>query len=483
MSSHMTSRTYDIVIAGSGYGGLLCGAILSKFGFEVCVLEQHHQIGGNLQTFVRQGIKFNSAMHYVGCLDEGQILHHLFTYLGIMDKIEVERLAEDCYEKVFMGEKEFCLASGPEAYLDSLLSYFPDEEKAIKAYVQKLQEIWADISILNLRDIDNMVEQETRYAYEKAYDFICSLTENEELISLLSISNGLYAGIPDKSCMLTHAIICHHYMQSAYRFSGGTDKLALALEEVIVENGGEVQTNKKVLSFLFQDDQAYAIELADGKTVQGDAFISNIHPVETLKLVEPGRFRKAYVKRIEELQNTIGAFCVYIAFKKHAFKDIPSNVYITSNREVWYADKYDQLEWPATCILYTKPDRDNHGYAESMAITTFMKYEELKQWEGTTIEKRGEDYLAFKRRKTEAVLDFVGNKYPDLKSSMKAYYSATPLTFRDYINNPGGSMYGILISPQKPGSLICFLPDKMPVEACMVYWGLRFPRFTPVLIL
>ena len=32
---------YDIIIIGSGLGGLECGAILSKEGYHVCVLEKN----------------------------------------------------------------------------------------------------------------------------------------------------------------------------------------------------------------------------------------------------------------------------------------------------------------------------------------------------------------------------------------------------------------------------------------------------------
>ena len=52
--------------------------------------------------------------------------------------------------------------------------------------------------------------------------------------------------------------------------------------------------------------------------------------------------------------------------------------------------------------------------------------------------------LNFKREKAESVLDLVASKYPDLRTSMEDYYAASPLTFRDYTNNPGGSIYGVL---------------------------------------
>ncbi|HEX7754489.1 MAG TPA: NAD(P)-binding protein, partial [Niabella sp.] len=44
---------YDIIIIGSGLGGLLCGSILGKEGLRVGVVEKNKQLGGNLQTFSR----------------------------------------------------------------------------------------------------------------------------------------------------------------------------------------------------------------------------------------------------------------------------------------------------------------------------------------------------------------------------------------------------------------------------------------------
>ena len=69
---------YDVVIIGSGLGGLLCANILSKEGKNVCVLEKQHQFGGNLQTFKRDGKIFDTGVHYVGGLDEGQNLHQYY---------------------------------------------------------------------------------------------------------------------------------------------------------------------------------------------------------------------------------------------------------------------------------------------------------------------------------------------------------------------------------------------------------------------
>ncbi|MEG1556274.1 MAG: FAD/NAD(P)-binding protein, partial [Bacteroidales bacterium] len=51
---------YDIIIIGSGLGGLITGYILAKNGYKVMVLEKNSQFGGCLQTFKRDGVKFDT---------------------------------------------------------------------------------------------------------------------------------------------------------------------------------------------------------------------------------------------------------------------------------------------------------------------------------------------------------------------------------------------------------------------------------------
>ena len=433
-----------MVIIGSGLGGLLCGAILAKHNRRVCLLEKHHQIGGNLQTFSRGGTLFNSAMHYVGSLDEGQVLQKVFSYLGIEGETGTVKMNPDSYEKVFIGDNQYTHANGIEPYRERMLSYFPREGRAIDTYLQKIQDVWNSTKVLNLQDFRNLYEVETQYTRQNAYDFIEGLSTNRDLKALLGVNSALYAGIPELSPLITHAIITYHYIQSAYKFSKGSDKLASSLRGVIEGHGGEIRTSSEVTGMQFEGKEAVAAELADGTAVRGTAFISNIHPANTVKLVEPGRFRKAYVKRVEGLENTIGSFCVYIKLKKGRVRNIDSNVFISVTRDTWCAGFYDRQEWPSACMLYTTPDPDHPGHADSLAVSTFMKYGELKPWEHTTVERRGSDYRAMKRERAETLIALVDSRIPGVTDAVDAYYTATPLTFRDYTGIPEGSVYGIL---------------------------------------
>jgi hypothetical protein len=47
------SGEYDVIVIGSGMGGLSCGAISAKYGDKVLVLESHIKCGGSAHTFSR----------------------------------------------------------------------------------------------------------------------------------------------------------------------------------------------------------------------------------------------------------------------------------------------------------------------------------------------------------------------------------------------------------------------------------------------
>ena len=55
------SNEVDVVIIGSGVGGLCCAALLAKYGYRVTVCESHSIAGGAAHSFERDGYKFDSG--------------------------------------------------------------------------------------------------------------------------------------------------------------------------------------------------------------------------------------------------------------------------------------------------------------------------------------------------------------------------------------------------------------------------------------
>ena len=100
------------VIIGSGLGGLSCGSILSKNGYEVTVLEQGDQPGGCLQCFRRGKAVFETGMHYIGSAASGQTLNTLLRYLDVEPEIRLSRLDPKGYDVISLMGQHYSLANG-----------------------------------------------------------------------------------------------------------------------------------------------------------------------------------------------------------------------------------------------------------------------------------------------------------------------------------------------------------------------------------
>ncbi len=452
---------YDVLIVGSGIGGLICGSFLAKEGKKVCVLEKHDKIGGNLQVFQRNGCKFTAGMHYAGSLDNGQLMHKIYNYLGIYNDLELEKLDEKCYDKIVIGDKEFCYAMGTENFKANLINYFPNEKKAIDQYVDKLTEIWESSDLLNLRPLKKEGIQNFDRYEQNAHDYIDSLTDNKELKAVLAGTNGLYIGNKYKTPLYVHSVINYFFINSAYRIGESGASIAKLLANVVENNGGVVLTRKKVTSFEFEGQRIVSAKTENGETYEARDFISGIHPNATFKLVEPGKLRKVYINRIRALENSMSVFALFIVLNKNTFKHINSNIYYSETEDVWGNYEYQEHEWPKGFMVYTTRDQNNRGYAESVVVLTMMKFEDVAEWENTIIERRGKRYIDFKKQKEQKLLAKVYRALPDLQTSIRKVYSSTPLTYRDYTGTYKGSMYGIIKDCNNP--LETFLPSRTKI--------------------
>ena len=135
---------YDILILGAGLGGLECAYILSKKGYKVCVLEKNKYVGGTLQNFKLGDCTFSSGMHYLGSLDEGQLLNKLFRYFDILDGLKLKRMDPEVFDRFLIGEKQIDYPMGWENFGDKMRSYLKDLKKSlsnrISMYLVSLRE-------------------------------------------------------------------------------------------------------------------------------------------------------------------------------------------------------------------------------------------------------------------------------------------------------------------------------------------------------
>ena len=458
---------YDVVIVGSGLGGLVSAVILAKEGYSVCVLEKNNQYGGNLQTFVRDKTIFDTGIHYIGGLGEGQNLHQYFKYLGIIDHLNLKKLDENAFDIIsFEDDKtEYPHAQGYDNFVQQLGNYFPEEKENIKNYCEKLQTICDSFPLYNL-------EWEGKYDNEiltlNTKETIDSFTENEKLKAVLAGSNFLYAGIPEKSPFYVHSLIVNSYIQSSWRCINGGSQITKQLLKQLKKHGGEFYKHKEVTRFDVENHKVNSVEMKDGTRVSGTYFISNIEPKTTLKMAGEENFRKPFYNRIQSLEGVLSAFSLYIVFKPETFQYINHNYYhFKKSNEVWTAHDYDENSWPRTYMASMNASKNNEIWADGMTFITYMKFDDVLPWSktfNTTAEKndRGESYHQFKTRKASRFLDEIEIKFPGIRDCIKSVHTSSPLSYRDYIGGDNGNMYGYVKDSNNPMKTL--IPSKTKLD-------------------
>jgi all-trans-retinol 13,14-reductase len=460
---------YDVAIIGSGLGGLECGYILAKEGYKVCILEKNRQFGGNLQIFVRDRAIFDTGIHYIGGLAEGQNLNRYFKYFGLMDKLKLKRMDMDGFDVISFSnhEKEYKHAQGYENFIEVLSRDFPRERKAIVEYCDKIREVTQQFPLYNLNSGQKDILS-TKILEVNARDYINSVTKDEMLRNVLAGSNPLYAGNGDRTPLYVHALVVNTYIESSWKCVDGGSQIATLLVKSIKSMGGKVRNYSRVSKIRCEGERAQYAELENGERIFAKTFISNIPPADTLELLENSRIRPAYRHRISELNNTISVFTLNIVMKENTFPYLNHNIYHYAKKDVWNEIHYKDSEWPTSYALFTPYTAKSETYTDSIALMSYMKYSDVSKWAYTrnTIPKeqrpRGADYDDFKLARSEKLISFIEEKFPDIRSKIKSHYASTPLTFRDYIGVRDGSMYGIEKDASDP--LKSFISPKMKVE-------------------
>lgn len=434
---------YDVLIIGSGLGGLQCAYILSREGYNVCVLEKNRVLGGCLQTFSRCGTVFDTGMHYIGGMDEGQILNRLFNYFDLNSRLKLKRLDEDGYDIIRYDGKDYKMAMGYDRFAETMIEQFPGEKKAVQLYVAKLKEIRDSVDLYNLENISSSNTNYLKYYGLSIADFLDSITTNETLKNVLAGMAPLYGGMKEKSPLYIPMVIHSSYLEGAYRFINGGSQLSDFLAESIKAFGGTIIKKAEVTRIFYDNGMVTSLEINHSERMEANHFISDIHPKSLMRLMDEHAFKPAYRHRVNSIGETYGMFSIYLSMKENSFRYINRNYFCYHVKDLWNDFHYTEDIWPGGYMVHFSPVSDNMEYTDAIIVNTIMRWEEVLPWENTTVENRGEEYRAFKQRKAERVLADLEMDFPGINKAIKFIYTSSPLTYRDYTGTWEGSVYGI----------------------------------------
>jgi all-trans-retinol 13,14-reductase len=459
-------KEYDVVVIGSGLGGLLSAVLLANEGLHVAVIEQNKQVGGCLQTFSFDKKIFDSCVHYIGALNEGQTQHKIFSYAGIMNDLRLKKLDENCFDKIVFGDdpEAFPHAQGLDHFTEQLLPHFGNSREALLYYKDKLQEVAASFPLYNLRNGDGS---------EKAAVSDWNMTDvmkhipDEKLRHVLLGNNLLYAGSEDKTPFYVHALVSKSYIDSAYKCEGGSSQISKLLWKKLQEYGGVIFRNERVVKLEEANGMITHAITENGNSFRGKQFVANVHPAMVLQWTDSSLIKPVYRKRIAAVENSISAFMVNIVLQPGTVQHRNHNIYWNRATDSYAAISYKHDEWPANYALYFGEDAQRPGFSDTVAILTYMHASEFEPWQHTRNitaqpSARQGDYHEHKNAKAHLLIDIVAQRYPELKANIQSYQIATPLTFRDYMGSPDGSIYGIMADVNNPAQTQIPLRTKIP---------------------
>ena len=448
---------YDVIIIGSGLGGLECGYILAKKGMSVLILERQMQPGGCMQSYKRKGVAFDTGMHYVGGLGEGDCLNAPFKNLGLMD-LPWQRLDPEGFDRVTIGDRTFSYAEGHEAFVETLAQDFPHQKEALKKYCGVMNDVGSHLyDALQPRDEVDFFT--TSLFSTSAYGFLNETFSDQLLLNALCGSSLKMELCKEKLPLYTFAQGNNSFIQSSWRLKGDGDLIVNKLMTDIRSMGGEIICNAEVEELIEKDGQLVAARCANGETYEANLFISNAHPAVTCSLVkESSKMKKVYKKRIGNLENTYGMFTLSLALKPETLKYFNFNQYIYKEADVW---DYYTKPGPVSGILISCRCPEEGEYTQVIDIITPMPWEQIEKWSDTTIGHRGEEYKEFKARKADECIALAEQFIPGLSSMIQDRYMSTPLTYRDYTLTPYGSAYGVRKDYHNP--MMTLLSAKTPI--------------------
>jgi all-trans-retinol 13,14-reductase len=432
-----------VVIIGSGLGGLSCGVLLAKNGYDVTVLEQGAQIGGCLQCFTRQNAKFETGMHFIGSAAKGQTLDRLMNYLEIKKDVRLAELDRTGYEVISLNGNLYKYANGREAFIKQMSDYFPHQHENLVRFYDLVDRVAGASSLHSLKYAETDAAINTEYQLRSINEVIDSIITDPLLAKVLVGNLPLYAAEKDKTPFSTYAFIMDFYNQSAFRIVGGSDSVAKSMQQTIQHYGGQVLKRHQVTRIVCDDTHAVGVEVNGSQFVEADIVISDAHPMRTLELIDSKIIRPVFRKRINSMPQTVGGFSVYLEFKDKAVPYMNYNYYGYNQGTPWGCEQYDEDTWPKG-FLYMHFCQDNAPmFAKTGVVLSYMHMNEVRRWMDTQVGKRGQDYEDFKNRKAELLLNSLENHFPGIRHAIKNIYTSTPLTYQDYTGTQDGSMYGI----------------------------------------
>jgi len=458
---------FDAIIIGGGLGGLSAGALLSRHGKRVVLLEQHYIPGGCATNFKRKDFLMEAGLHAMdGSLIEERKSLSLLRFLGVKKELEFQMIPE--FFHIQNTHLNFTFPNGIDKAVVALVKAFPGEEKAIRKLFKLIQGVDEELSrfpkkirekILKFPLFPLFFPNITRTFSRSLGHYLDKYFKSEELKLILQGNLLYYHDDPYSMSMVFFAKAQSSFIdKGGYFIKGGSQNLSNALARVITENQGTLLPGKRVNQIIVENGRAVGVRFSDAfnTRLKSEVFHANhiIHSgaLPLLADLMDGAAAEKIKKKIAGLVPSCSLFCVYLGFSSEP-KSLGNNRYST----LIYGDNVKGLKdihdnfygpWEQRSFAFVDYSQVDSGLApEGKSFGVLCTADKLKPWEEL-------DETEYRKKKDEAawiLINRLEKTIPGITELIETYEVGTPGTIKKYTLNPSASPYGFAQTPSQVG--------------------------------
>lgn len=465
-----SNATYDIIVIGSGIGGLTFASLMAQMQHKrVLILERHFKLGGFTHAFSRPGgYTWDVGLHYVGNMRKGELGRQLFDLIT-GGAVEWTKMPSP-FERFVYPDFTFAVPDDRKAYQQALLAQFPKEQVAIRQYFKDLEKLgqWFTRYVMQQAGVTPLLTLPMRLA--AAPDQLALLTtkayldqrfHDPRLKALLTSQWGDYGLPPGQSALVVHALIAAHYLDGAYYPVGGAGVIAESVVPILEANGGCALVNHAVREILVRDGQAVGVQVEvqhggkqDLTEFYAPLIVSDAGAYNTYCHLLPPTVNLPFRQELEAMVSRDSVVTLYLGLKEDprtlGFQGENHWLYAGYDHDAAFQNRGELLVGkPAACYLSFPSLKDPKAKAHTAEIIANLDYATVARWQAQPWHKRDTDYKALKEQISAVLLDFVEAHYPGFHQLVGYTELSTPLTIEHFTGHKNGGIYGLPATPER----------------------------------